>query len=965
MQDMIQEIAGFRLIKKRPIQELEGTLWEMEHIRSGAQLVWLERNEENKTFGIAFRTPPWDDTGLFHILEHSVLCGSRRYPVKEPFVQLLKSSLNTFLNAMTFPDKTFYPVSSRNEQDFFNLMRVYMDAVLHPLIGEKPEIFSQEGWHYELDENNQLSYKGVVFNEMKGAFASPDRLMYNAVQKGLFPDNCYGFVSGGDPKSIVDLTYEQFMDAHQRLYHPSNGYVFLDGQIPLEKVLRVLDEEFFAEYERIQIDSSIPMQAPVCAPVATLSYALSPQQPLEGRSRIGLGYVTGTFADKQEIVALNVLADVLCGDNQAPLSRCLLNQGLAQDVSLSLTDSVQQPWMFLTAQDVKAEDCETVKTALEQELSRLATEGLDKERILSSLDYLEFQMRQKDYGSYPQGLIFGMSVLDTWLYGGDPAQNLWIGDLFDTLRAECEKGYFEQLIRRVFLENPHRAFVMLHPSHTLSTEQQQQEQQRLRETLESFTSEQLEEVRQWQKHLDAWQNTPDTPEDLATIPLLKLEEISAKPAELPLEEITLAGIPVLFHRQPTQGLVYAQLYFVADDLTEEQLSQLSFLTDVLGDLDTQQFTADSLQKKLRSTFGSFHCTISSYPMAGQPEQCRVFFVVGFRILEEKLPQGLALMQEIVAHSKLDNPERMQEILRQNRTGLFQQLVMSGHQAAIGRAQASFSADAVVGEVTGGVRYFQWLKALEDDFDSQFPALVQQMDALLDKLFVRERLTVSVTCGGHEPAEQVANHLAAHLQQGTAVPTGCQTIQPWGIRREGILIPADVSFAALSAPFSPSNAGAAQVMGRGVSLDYLWNNVRVQGGAYGTGMAVSDSHLVSFYSYRDPNAKRTLQCYAQTPEALNKLACEDLTGFILGAIAQADPLLTPRQRGITADSLYWRGISNEARAKRLEQVLHCQSDDLLAMSQPLADSLAQAAVCVLGSQSQLDACGEMLDSQLVL
>ena len=473
-------LHNFAVLSCQRVDELEAALWQMEHRTSGARLVWLERAEENKTFGIAFQTQPWDDTGVFHILEHSVLCGSERYPVKEPFVELMKSSLNTFLNAMTFPDKTFYPVSSRNDQDFINLLRVYMDAVLHPQIYSRPEIFGQEGWHYELGEDGGLSCKGVVFNEMKGTFSSPDALMERELNRLLFPDTCYRFVAGGDPEHIPELTYEQFTAAHSRLYHPSNSYIFLDGRLDIEAVLRILDGEFLSGYERRPGPGAIPLQRPVGGGESVICYELSPQESLEGRSRLADGFAACTYRDRETLTALRALADVLCGDNQAPLKRLLLEGGLAQDVRLELHDGIQQPWVTLEARNIDGSRAGEVSAALRSELERLAREGLDRRRILAVLDNLEFEARQRDYDRMPQGLILGFQVLESWLYGGEPGANLSVGSLFDDLRRKCGEGYFERLLEQVLLQNPHRCRVLMHPSHTAGQERQDREEARLR-----------------------------------------------------------------------------------------------------------------------------------------------------------------------------------------------------------------------------------------------------------------------------------------------------------------------------------------------------------------------------------------------------------------------------------------------------------------------------------------------------
>ena len=823
---------GFVLQSTRELPELSAKFHQLEHEKSGARLVWLERAEENKTFGIAFQTQPWDDTGVFHILEHSVLCGSERYPVKEPFVELMKSSLNTFLNAMTFPDKTFYPVSSRNNQDFINLMRVYLDAVFHPLIHAKPEIFDQEGWHYEIGESGEPSYKGVVFNEMKGAFASPDTLLEGEMHRRLFPDTCYRFVSGGDPARIPELTYEQFAAAHSRLYHPSNAYIFLDGNMDIEQILSILDEEFLSDYDRAPAPPEIPMQQPVSAGRSEICYELSPQEELAGRERLAFGYVACTFRDREELAALRVLADLLCGDNQAPLKRRMLENGLAKDVQMSLRDGIRQPWALLEARDIAEGRADEAASVLRGELERLVREGL-----LAALDNLEFQTRQRDYGRTPQGLVFGFQVLESWLYGGGPAANLSIGGLFDSLRKKCGEGYFEQLLKKTLLENPHTCQVLMRPSHTLSQERQAEETARLHAARDGWSAADLETLRQRQAQIEAWQNTPDSPEALASIPMLRLEEIPAEPEKLPLEKASANGLPVLRHALPTGGITYLNLYFTLDDLTAEQLTAAAFLCEFLGSLDTAAHDMDALQKAQRSLFGGLQFSVEAYGGLEKPLNCRTFLCASGSMLDEKAEKAAELLAEITVDTVLNAPEKVYALLCQRRAALAEQIAMAGHSFAMGRVSACCTAEGAARECTGGIAYYRWLKDLEENFRERFPALQEELSALAARIFCRKRLTVSITASDSKTEDVITGVLANRLPEGAYSQPEASIICPWPRRREGIVIPVDVSFAAAGAAFSNAGRGEAKVMGRAVSLAYLWNAVRVQGGAYGAGMVV--------------------------------------------------------------------------------------------------------------------------------
>ncbi|RKJ41339.1 hypothetical protein D7X94_03355 [Acutalibacter sp. 1XD8-33] len=954
-------ICNFTVLSSKKVDELEAVLYEMKHEKSGARLVWLDRREENKTFAVAFQTQPWDDTGVFHILEHSVLCGSEKYPVKEPFVELLKSSLNTFLNAMTFPDKTMYPFSTRNDQDFVNLLRVYMDAVLRPAIHQKPEIFGQEGWHYELDENGRPSYKGVVFNEMKGAFASPDSLMEYELNRRLFPDTCYRFESGGHPEHIPELTYEAFAAAHKRLYHPSNAYFFLDGDLDMEKILGILDREYLGEYQAAPGPGEIPVQQPVDGGEGEVFYELSPQEDPAEKARLAEGFVVCSYEDREEATAWQVLSDVLCGDNQAPLTRRLLESGLAKEARFSLYESVRQPWIWLEARDMDAGRASEVMEAMHGELARLAEEGLDHRRILATLDNMEFQARQRDYGRMPQGLVFGMQVLDSWLYGGAPEENLSVGGLFDGLRAKVEQGYFESLLERGLLHNSHQCRVLMRPSHTLGEERQKEEAKRLEAAKSTWSPEDEAKIRARQESIELWQNTPDTPEQLATIPMLKLEEIPKEPEPLPLEEAETHGIPLLRHTLPTGGISYLNLYFALDDLSPQELTQAAFLARLLGSLETENRDLDRLQREMRSLFGQMAFHVEAYGHRDDPARCRAFLCAFGSILDSKLQEALELLGELLRETKWNDPKRVRELVCQQRAAFAEQLVMSGHMTALNRTLACCSAGGVVAEHTGGVEYFHWLRDLEQNFEERFPALAEELEALAGRIFCKKRLTLSATSSNPQAEDAAGAAFSARLPEGAFRMPEEPAVRPWGIRREGIAAPADVSFAGLCGALPHAKTGQASVMGKAASLAYLWNAVRVQGGAYGVGMLLWNSGLGGFYSYRDPSAARTLDCYAATADFLRNAGEMDLTGMIIGAVADSDPLLTPRLRGKTADMRHWRGITQEDLCRERREILSTKPEDLVRLAPEVERLAKEGAVCVLGSRRQIEACGEKLDA----
>lgn len=950
---ILEKLCGFTVTRQKELPELEARLLHMVHDRTGLELVWLKREEENKTFGIAFETLPWDDTGVFHILEHSVLCGSDKYPVKEPFVELLKSSMNTFLNAMTFPDKTFYPVSSRNDKDFQNLMRVYLDAVFHPLIYSKPEIFHQEGWHYELDENGNAGYKGVVFNEMKGALASADEIVVDRLNRMLFPDTPYRFNYGGDPAAIPDLTYEAFVDSHRRFYAPSNAYVFLDGDMDIEAILGILNGEYLQFYEKTQRMAPPPIQAPVTGAGEDV-YELAANEDPEGKVRLAFGSVVGTFAQREKLIAAQVLAETLCGSNQSVLSRAVLSAGLAEEIRLYLNDSVAQPWLMMDVRNVKEENLEPVQTLIRDQLRSLADTGLDHSQLEAVMANLEFKLRERDFGYAPQGLIFGMSVLESWLYGGAPEANLEVGSLFTNLKEKMAAGYFEELLREVLLENPHSAQLILRPSHNAGEIRRGAEQARLDAETGRWTAADRERVAAQQEVLLAWQNSTDTPEALATIPQLALADIPAEPERIPTQVLELAGILVLAHAVHTGGIAYVSLYFDADSCDEQALSLLSLGCGLLGQTGTRDHSAQEILNRTRLLCGHFRTYPVVYPIAGEPGRMTVKLCVSFSALVDNLFSALELVTEILTRSVFTESE-VREVLRQTKMQIFERMVMNGHSVGMSRVDAQTSPAGVAEEAIGGLTYYRWLKEKDENWD--YGTLHGALTDLLNSLISRSGMTLSMAGVEENRVEALAEAAAGALPEGSVLPSA--QIRPWGIRKEGIVIPADISFAVMGGNVGECS-GQMQLAAQMIGLGYLWNAIRVQGGAYGAGLVTREAGLTAAYSYRDPNGPGSLVAYRGCGSFLRDFVREstDFTGFIIGTVANNSPLMTPKTKARTGDRLYFTRVSWEDRCARRRQLLGATAEDLTAIAELLDRTMAEGGVCMVGAENQLKACPEL-------
>lgn len=942
------QVSGFTLRRIRDVPGQNATLIEMVYDKTGTELCWYKSSEQNKLFSIAFHTLPEDDTGVFHILEHSVLCGSEKYPVKEPFVELMKSSMNTFLNAMTFPDKTIYPISSRNEQDFLNLASVYLDAVFAPRILTEPNIFYQEGWHYEIAENG-LSYNGVVFNEMKGAMSSVDQITAAALQRILFPNTAYRFVSGGDPAAIPDLTYERFLSTYRENYHPSNARVYLDGDIPIEKVLSMLDgylRRFDMGRYRVQT-----VHAPVTAE-STAYYEVSAGEDLSAKAQYVLGKVIASYEEKTKLLAAEILCDVLCGSNDAPLKRAILNAGLGQNVTMQVTDGVAQPWLVLQVHNTNEKQFEKLRGLILETVRGLVRKGLGKEDLTASINALAFRRKEMQE---PQGLIRCINALGSWLYGGDPMQNLSWDESIGELREMAGNGAFNRLLEELLLEEDNLCTVKVLPSVTYGEEIRAAEAARLQAAYDSMTREQADELKRQNDRLNAWQQTPDSPEQLGSLPVLELKEISEEPAWMQTSRETICGIPVLRHTAATNGIVHLSAYFSLAGCSLEELTQLSLLGKILGDLSTAKYTAAGLQNEIKSRIGDLSFGVEVFARVGQQETCDPFLAVHCSVLRENLGHAQDLIYEILTATNLEQPEQIRQILMQAEIEAQQMGMMNGHSLAAGCTLAHFSAKGAADEAIGGISRIRWIKDFSSDFDERFTDFCALTKRVLACAVCADRMTLSVT---EDRPTDLESFLSRFPAGGNAPAAAAyKTKLPM---RLGIRIPAQVSYAAMGYQLGQENRcyqGDLRLLANVLSLEYLWNNVRVQGGAYGSGMQTDRSGNFFCYSYRDPSPARTLEVYRSMSDFARQYCekGEDLTKFIISTVAGTEPLQSPRDQGRTADARYFAGFDRNSALKERQEILHADGDKLLPWLGTLDQMGKCGAVCVVGHAGALNAC----------
>lgn len=952
---------GFILDHIRELPEIKAVLYQMHYEKNGAKLMWLKRKEENKTFAIAFKTPPSDDTGVFHILEHSLLCGSEKYQMSKPFVEMLKSSLQTFMNAFTFPDKTMYPVCSRNHQDFLNLMDVYLDAVLHPLCVTKKEIFLQEGWHYEMEfPEDEVTCNGVVYNEMKGVYASPDATIDSTMNRLLFPDNCYRFQSGGDPEHITELTYENYIANYKRFYHPSNAYIILDGDMEIDAVLAKIGN-VLSEYDRLDIDSKIPIQKPVRPEECICSYEVGSNEEAEHKMILAGGWVYGRFDELEKDIACSVLAELLCSSNESPLKRAILEKGLAEDVEFGKIDGIQQSYLKLVIRNTSEEKKEEVWDTIYTTLKTLASQGIDHKRLESILSRMEFNIREKESGSFPEGVMYAIQMLESCLYGGDPAQNLCYNQVFSSIRNKIEKGYFEQLIKEVLLENPHYARISLQPSKTLGEEKRIRERERLQTIKEQWSEEERQKVVGEFQHLREVQGTPDSSEQLAALPMLSLSDISEEVEEVSQVVTEVEGNQVLLQRLETEGITHITYYFSLEDQTLEELSKISFLRMLLGQTETKHYRALELQAELEGRLGRFRPSVDVFAKWGQTDECRPYLVINVSVLDEKIEEAVEIIEEVLTGSSFCDRQYIRNRIRQLRMSMEQHILMAGNSYAMRRIAAGFSARGMVQEAFQGIQMLRWVQKMDDHFEQEGEKLLQDLEQLCRRVLVKERAVLSVT---GNTSNLWLTRLIQLLPDGPNQKGEVVRYPAVASGKMGIQIPAEIGFAGKGANlkiYGTQYHGTIQVAARILTYGYLWNTIRVKGGAYGTGLSISENGDVTFTSFRDPSVANSLEGFNGAGAALRSLCESDepLDRYIVSTIASMEPLLSVRQKGIQAAEDYLSGVTVKMRQKVRSEILHTTREELMWVSEVLDFICENAGVCVIGGKTSLDAVGTIL------
>ena len=943
-----QIIKGFELIDTRGFDELSAVIYEYRHVKTGASLIHIDREDENKTFAIGFPTPPDTDTGVFHIIEHSVLCGSEKYPPKDPFAELLKSSLNTFLNAVTYEDRTVYPVSSRCEKDFFNLMDVYLDAVFAPNLLKNLNIFMQEGWHYEYDEDSDsLSFNGVVYNEMKGAYSSADEIGMMALMKVLFSDSVYSCDSGGNPDAIPDLTYEAFKETYEKHYHPTASKIVLDGRINIDEALSIIDshlEKFEYKDNGVRLDS---LSQPKISEPITIPFEFSENESPEGHARVLFGYVYSDYKDKISPLAASFLSDFLCGSNASPLKKALIDGGLAKDVMMYSSKSRQNTFV-IEVRDVNEDDFDKIQSTINEIIEKTVREGIDKERLGAIINRAEFKFKERDYGSLPSGIAYAMTVMGQLMYGSTVEEALSIELPLSDLKSRLNTDYFERLLSKLTIENNHKAVIIMTPDCELGKHNLKKTEQRLAEIRSSLTDEQLQEIISTQKEFDIWQQTDDTEDILATVPKLELSDVPAITPKNITSVFEQDGVKISKIDIETGGIVYISLLFDASDLDNKELCMLSGIASALLNFKTQNHTPLSLQSDIKANLGSLFASVAVGEKDGIVTP---YLKIGASALNSKLDDLLRLIGEMMT-SEISDSKEIANILAQAKSQFEDAVIADGTSVALSRVESSLGTAASTLEYISGYEAYRRICELVKS-DEKTEEFTKGLASLLKKITTRDRLTVYYA---GEVDSDFTDRLISIFPKSEPIIDRVH-IGNCSSDSEFFVIPSKVAYAVLGGKCDEAeqNYGFLRVARSILSYEYLWNTIRVKNGAYGTGFVTRRDGMIMFYSYRDPSPANSIEYYKASADYLRELAKEgcDLTKFIIGAVGEYDILATPRMKFnlATADAL--SGWSVEKSAEVRNAMLKMTPADLNTVADIIDSALENASMTVVGADEHLN------------
>lgn len=956
----IHDLAEYEILDEHRVEDVQSDGFILRHKKSGARIAILSNNDDNKVFYIGFRTPPEDETGVPHIIEHTTLCGSKKFPVKDPFIELAKGSLNTFLNAMTYPDKTVYPVASCNDQDFKNLMDVYLDAVFNPNITKYEEIFKQEGWHYELTgKDDELKINGVVYNEMKGAYSSPDEVLSSQIYRSLFPDNTYSKDSGGNPEYIPKLTYEAYLDFYHKYYHPSNSYIYLYGDMDVVERLEWLDKEYLSLYDYKKVNSEINKQ-PAFDEIKNVEaqYSITMDDSQENKTYLSYNRVVGDSLDEMLYQAFDVLDYALVSSPGAPVKQALIDAGIGDDVYGSYDAGILQPVFSFVAKNANASQADEFESIIENTLKEVVKTGINKEALLAGINSSEFKFREADFGQFPKGLLFGLNCLDSWLFDDmKPFIHLECLGTFAKLRKAVDTDYFEKLIQEYLLDNTHGSSVTVKPKRGLGNEREEALAKELSDYKASLSDEEIKKLIEDTEHLKKYQEEPSSDEDLRKLPMLTRADMKKNAMPFSNIEDELLDVKVVRHDIESNGIDYISFLFDAGDFAQSELGYLGFFTNALGLVSTEKYSYTDLANATNIYTGGISTGTASHPDIKDRNNFVFKFEVKLKVLEKNLDKALELMEQMLLTSDFTDTKRLGELVAQIKARLQANLSSSGHLVAAMRSMSSFSRYALYQDELKGVAFYRSICRIEKKLSESPKSVSDKLAAIAKKLFARNRMLISFT-GNNEAygnAKPSLEKVIAGFNKMSAV--GNQAEVHFNTAKEAFIDASQIQYVAKTGDFICEGyeyTGALRLLRIILSYDYLWINVRVKGGAYGCMNTFLRSGESYFVSYRDPNLSDTLDVYDRIPEYIKSFSPDerDMTKYIIGTFSALDTPMNPEAKGSRSLSAYLEGIAYEQIQKERNEILNAQPEDIRRLADLVEAVLKKDSICVIGNENMI-------------
>lgn len=956
----IEQLQAYTVIERREIRDLNSVSYLLKHNKTGARVALLSNDDENKVFYIGFRTPPKDSTGVAHIVEHTVLCGSDKFPVKDPFIELAKGSLNTFLNAMTYPDKTVYPVASCNDKDFQNLMDVYLDAVLHPNIYHEEKIFKQEGWHYEMeDAGDALRINGVVYSEMKGAYSSPDDVLEREIMNSLYPHTSYAVESGGDPDVIPELTYDDFLAFHKKYYHPSNSYIYLYGDMDMAQKLQYIDEEYLSRYEALAVDSSLASEPAFSSMrIVEKQYSIMESESEQDNTYLAYNVSLGEQPGPEFCNGFAALADVLCSIPGAPVKQALLDAGIGTDVSCVYDTGVRQPYFSVIAKNANAEQRDTFIRIIEDTFKAASEKGLDKKAVEASLNSSEFKYREADFGSYPKGLMYGLQMLESWLYDdGKPFVEVELLEVYRELKKKVDTSYYEDMIRKYLLQNSHKSIVVVNPVKGLTGRKERDLAEKLAQKKAAMSSEEIAKIVKETEELRLYQEEPSLKEDLERIPLLSRADLKKEAAPYINEEKKVGDTVLLYHDIYTNGIGYLRFMFDLRQVPEEMFPYVGILKMMLGLVNTADHSYSELYNEINLQTGGIAPVVNTYTDARDLEKYTATFDLKVKVLYENLPQAFALAEEILTRSNYTDAKRLYELVAEARSCKQASMMSAGHTLAAGRAMAYFSKPAMVLEHINGIPFYRLLEGLEKEFEERKGELADNLQKLVRYIFRAENLLVDYTAEP-EGLQEIAPLIEKFKSGLYADAVDRPGYDPVPVKKnEGFMSAAQIQYVCRAGNFVRKGLpyhGALRVLRVLMGYDYLWTQVRVKGGAYGCMCNFGKSGESYFVSYRDPNLEKTIDVYEKAADHIAGFEADErtMTQYIIGALSELDMPLTPSAKGMYSLTGYMTHYEYEQLQKNREELLSADADTIRKLAVYIRAFIEDDYLCVVGNEEKI-------------